>query len=454
MEIILKFIKHYVIERISKNYEHPQKFVFVYKTLILFLLIMGVSKAEAIPSFARQTGMSCTACHTSFPELTSFGRSFKLNGYTLTTVPTIQAKDDSGKVVKLDLLRSLPVSAMVQSSFTHIAKDVEGTQNNSVTLPQQLSVFLAGQITPHIGTFIQITYDGQSFGMDNTDIRFAEQANIGSKSLVYGLTLNNNPTVQDLWNSTPAWGFPFASSDAGPGPSKSTLIENMGAQVAGLGAYALFNNLLYTEFTLYRSAQQGAPNPADNSSSAVVKRVAPYWRLALQHDWAKDFFEIGTFGISSKQYFNGISGNTDDFTDLGFDFQYQRSLTIGYFSLHSSFIHEIEKRNVSEANSGGDLNFNSFKIDGNLYFKNGLGATLGYFNSWGTQDLAVVDSQTGKPNSNGVIAQLGYMPWYNTRFTIQYTIFNKIDGSSSNYDGSGRNAPNNNTLYLLAWINF
>ncbi len=453
MKIILRFTKCNLIERTSRNYDSTKTFMFSYLLFFLFLFAISTDRVEAIPSYARQTGMSCIACHTSFPELTSFGRSFKLNGYTMTTVPTIEAKDDSGKVVKLDLLSSLPLSAMVQSSFTHISKDAEGTQNNSVTLPQQLSVFLGGKITPHVGTFIQITYDGQSFGMDNTDIRFAEQANIGSKSLVYGLTLNNNPTVQDLWNSTPAWGFPFASSDAGPGPSKSTLIENLGAQVAGLGAYTLFDNLLYTEFTLYRSAQQGAPNPADNTSSMVIKGVSPYWRLAVQHDWSKDFIEIGTFGISSKQYFNGISGSTDEFTDLGFDVQYQRSLTVGYFSLHSSFINENEKRNLSLSTSE-KLNFNSFKIDGNLYFKNGINATLAYFNSWGTQDPDIVESLTNKPNSNGLIAQLGYMPWYNTRFTIQYTIFNKLDGSSSNYDGSGRSASNNNTLYLLAWINF
>jgi len=34
----------------------------------------------AVPSFARQTGMACAACHTVFPELTPFGREFKLNG--------------------------------------------------------------------------------------------------------------------------------------------------------------------------------------------------------------------------------------------------------------------------------------------------------------------------------------------------------------------------------------
>lgn len=30
-----------------------------------------------------QTGQACSACHTAFPELTPFGRAFKLNGYTM-----------------------------------------------------------------------------------------------------------------------------------------------------------------------------------------------------------------------------------------------------------------------------------------------------------------------------------------------------------------------------------
>src|SRR5579863_2161951 len=38
--------------------------------------------ASAIPSFARQTGQPCSTCHTAFPELTPYGRQFKLSGYT------------------------------------------------------------------------------------------------------------------------------------------------------------------------------------------------------------------------------------------------------------------------------------------------------------------------------------------------------------------------------------
>lgn len=41
-------------------------------------------EASAIPAFARQTGMACTACHAQhFPILNSFGRAFKAAGYTM-----------------------------------------------------------------------------------------------------------------------------------------------------------------------------------------------------------------------------------------------------------------------------------------------------------------------------------------------------------------------------------
>jgi hypothetical protein len=41
-------------------------------------------EASAVPSFARQTGMACSACHfMKFPTLNGFGRAFKASGYTL-----------------------------------------------------------------------------------------------------------------------------------------------------------------------------------------------------------------------------------------------------------------------------------------------------------------------------------------------------------------------------------
>ena len=308
MEILSRFSRFFLLKSSLEAKINDNLILNVAKSLLVFISILWIpAQTIALPSYARQTGLSCSACHFSFPELNSFGRQFKMNGYVLTGMKTIDAKEDSDRVTRLKLLSTLPLSVMVQTSFTHISKDVEGTQNNSVAFPQQLSVFYAGQVTPHIGTFIQMTYDGHTFGMDNADIRYSNQGRLGSKNLTYGFTLNNNPAVQDVWNTSPAWRFPSASSDAAVNPAKSTIMENLGTQVAGLGAYTLYNNLLFAEVTLYRSAQQGAANPADITSTMAVRGVAPYWRLALQHQWSQNYIEIGTFGIAPTLYATGIS---------------------------------------------------------------------------------------------------------------------------------------------------
>lgn len=58
----------------------------------LLLYCIGLNYAEALPLFSRQTEQNCVACHAGgqYPELTPYGRYFKLTGYTLgkrTNVP-------------------------------------------------------------------------------------------------------------------------------------------------------------------------------------------------------------------------------------------------------------------------------------------------------------------------------------------------------------------------------
>src|ERR1035437_8924508 len=65
--------------------------------IILIVVLLPFNVAKSLPSYARQTSMSCTACHTSFPELNSFGRQFKVNGYTLNTASTIVDMGDTLK---------------------------------------------------------------------------------------------------------------------------------------------------------------------------------------------------------------------------------------------------------------------------------------------------------------------------------------------------------------------
>src|SRR6202790_1737266 len=76
------------------------------------------SPAPAVPSFARQTGMACAACHTVFPELTPFGREFKLNGYVLDNIKQVTGIDTTNRQT-LSLNSIPPISLMAQISYTH-----------------------------------------------------------------------------------------------------------------------------------------------------------------------------------------------------------------------------------------------------------------------------------------------------------------------------------------------
>jgi len=45
-------------------------------------------------------------------------------------------------------------------------------------------------------------------------------------------------------------------------------------------------------------------------------------------------------------------------------------------------------------------------------------------------------------------------PWVNLRVGLQYTGYLRFNGGRSNYDGFGRSASQNNSLFLFSWMAF
>ncbi len=421
-----------------------------------------------VPSFSRQTGLACSACHYQFPQLTPFGRLFKLNGYTLTALSTLGQPGDTAGRESLKLASIPPVAAMVVTGLTQTARAQPGTQNGTLSFPQELSVFLAGQITSHIGIFTQFTYAAAdaAIGIDNVDLRWARHANVANRDLLFGLTLHNNPTVQDVWNTVPAWGFPFMGSEAAPTPAASTLIDGaLGQQVAGLGAYSLYDNTLYTELTAYRSAPQGTTEPLDATATNVTKGVIPYWRVAVQHAGASTYGMIGTYGFAARLFPEGISGPTNDYTDAAVDAQVEHRSGLGVWIGRAAFIHERQTLSAFTAAAppeAASLHETLSTLRTNLTFEPNLRYALsaGYFQTTGTADpilfapASVTGSRTGSPNSRGGIGELAINPWQNTRFGLQYLFYTLFNGSTNDYDAAGRRAADNNTLFAYLWLAF
>ncbi len=419
-----------------------------------------------LPSYARQTKLACQTCHYQFPQLTPFGRQFKLNGYVLTGLPNIQSKLNEQDRRNLDLAPFPPASFMVVAGATHTASPVPGRQNDNVAFPQQASLFLAGEITPKIGGFAQFTYSSESgtFSVDNIDLRFADRATLAGRRLTYGVTLHNNPTSQDVWNTVPAWGFPFMSSSGAPTPTAATQIDGaLAGQVLGLGAYGMWNDLLYAEATVYRSAQQ-RPIPLDSAATNVLSRVSPYWRVALQHGFESGWYGmVGAYGLWTSQFPVGVTGLTNRYSDVALDAQLEKpTKDYGAFIVRTAWITERQRLNAGFASGGADNvsnSLNTVRINASWMPSLFYSASLGYFQTTGSADRLVyapgpiTGSFNGLPNSRGVTGELTWNAWQNTRFGVQYTAYQRFNGAGTAYDvAGGRNASDNNTLYLFTWI--
>lgn len=419
----------------------------------------------AIPIFSRQTGLACSVCHTTFPELTPFGRQFKLDGFTMSKDSLLIAYEGGGKQAPLSVLGQIPLTIDLRGAFTQTSSAQPGTRNGNVELPQQVNLYFAGHLAQHFGAYVQMTYsaEGNHFNFDNSDLRYANQTKLAGKDLSYGVDINNDPTWEDLWHSTPAYGFPWASPDAVPGPAAKSVVDGtLGGDVVGLGAFGMWDSHLYADATLYRTQHIGGPQPATGSGYPFnIRQVAPYWRAAYQTSWGGNYLEVGTYGMHVASFPSALSGPTNDYTDVAADLQYERALGSDVLSIYSTFIHESQSLNATFAAGGAaqaSHTLETFRLNGTYHFGDRYAVTLGGFSTTGTTDAklyapaAVTGSATGSPQTSGFIANLGYWPVQNIELGIQYTGYSKFNGASTNYDGSGRNASDNNYLYVFTWI--
>lgn len=436
-------------------------------------LLLASQAVRATPSFARQTGLSCEACHTGFPILTDFGRNFKLNGYTMSTGQT----------------ELPPLAVFLQPSFTQTNQNQPGGAaphfgpNSNVALTQA-SVFYAGRLfgpytdlllkgpiqtfLDKFGTFTQVTFDGvaRRWHWDNTELVYADSGTVLGKSIAYGIFADNNPGMEDPWNSTPVWGYPFSSSGLAPTPAAQTLVEQgLAQEVYGFGAYAMISNSVYVDFAGYHSldAKNQESLGIDPDGEDEVGGIAPYWRLAYTNSEENHSYEVGLFGLQASTYPDRITtSGKDHILDWGLDAEYQTSLGKNGFTGLFSLIREWDNWDATEpmgnsTNKSDNLWSTRFTID---YLYDGTyGADVSYFLVNGRRDyLLYSDSPNGSPASDGVDLELNYFPfnnsggpsWWpksNVKFSIQYIIYNRFNGT---YGG----ASGNNTLYLETWLAF
>ena len=131
---------------------------------------------------------------------------------------------------------------------------------------------------------------------------------------------------------------------------------------------------------------------------------SPYWRVAIEPHWGNHWFEFGAFGMSAATHpFTGatdVTGifpinqtfpQTDRFTDVAFDSQYQYQGPNYWITLRGTYIHENQKLDASFNNglsSNPTNTLNTLKAYASFAYGNDnrIVLTGQYFNTWGSSD--------------------------------------------------------------------
>ncbi len=472
--------------------------------LVILAVVLSIAPFESVhatTSFARQTGEPCTACHMQAygPWLTQYGQKFKLDGYV------------AGHANKLpDVIN--PLAVEVIGSVTNTQQDVpEGTYFDNTTghskanngvLTDWAAVYYTGRITDKIGSYLQLNINpqiGRSVSLAMADIRIADHATIKGNALTYGLTFNNAPTMSDFWMTTPAWMYPYTQSSVAVKPAAQPWLQALmaGANTAGATAYVMINNHLYLEAGGYTSQSQnmaqglGVWNAGSQSSGAqggLIDGGAPYWRMFLQHSIGPHTMMIGTYGLAAKvipYYTNGVG--TNSFVEYNADANYSYMMNDNNMLMAMvKYTHDSMKLGASQSQgwaSNASNNLDSVMMMGMWTYKQTYNLSVGWnymkgssdmtlYNGAGAYDVTsgnngvnpITGSANGSPNTNSFLFEADYVPfgkgtfvadpYLNLRFSVQYWAYTRFNGASTNYDGAGRNAAGNNTLYFVGNMMF
>jgi hypothetical protein len=261
-----------------------------------------------------------------------------------------------------------------------------------------------------------------------------------------------------------------------PAPGSNPIINGALAQlVLGATAYTMIHDHVFLEAGVYKGlTDRWLDNvglyPANNPH---INGGSPYWRAAYQFTQGSSYFSVGTFGINVKTQPDPTVPDTNRYTDVGVDATWQYTPDgPGALLANFSLVHENQDLTATFNGGGSDNASNhltALRMDVSYAYRQTC-AGVGLFDTTGGTDFTfygsnpLTGSNNGSPDTRGYTLQfecvpLGKMeswgrPWVNLRLGVQYTGYVKFNGGTSNYDGFGRSASQNNSLFIFSWMAF
>jgi hypothetical protein len=334
------------------------------------------------------------------------------------------------------------------------------------------------------------------------DIRYADRLIGDTHEVIFGVSTNNNPSISDPWNTAAAW-MQYVPV---PSPTSSQFIDGAspypglaaGGNIAGVSTYAFVDQALYLEVGDYRTAKGLFSFMKAGLHDADVTKLRgdnPYLRMAVNHAWGANTLMVGLTHMTSRIYDDPLDTSDPStvhrFSDMALDAQYQYLLDPHAWTaqfVYSREAHRYPAGLAGQPSSFVDAQGNALPATSpsdhtrlwraklSYVYQARYGGSVSLFDLTGSTNTAnqtsgddpvtlaitsdptaaapstrVNGNLTGNPATRGATFEGFWMPIQNLRVGLQYTAYTRYNGAHDNYDGFGRNARDNNSLFLYAW---
>ncbi|MBI5875678.1 MAG: hypothetical protein HZB81_07545 [Deltaproteobacteria bacterium] len=136
------------------------KFLLAFATFLAFSISLWIApEANAVPAFARQTGLACSTCHFQhYPALNAFGRAFKSNGYTqIGGEGKVEGEDLSiPDTLNASLVTKVRYQKTNGKDYTgNLTNGSSGTNRGELQFPDEAALLIGGRAGEHIGFLLE-----------------------------------------------------------------------------------------------------------------------------------------------------------------------------------------------------------------------------------------------------------------------------------------------------------
>lgn len=146
----------------------------------LGLVLLTPRRAEGIPAFARQYGISCSACHAPAPRLTAFGEAFAANGFRMSADEPPRDTVDTGDPL-LRLARTVHLAVRMDAYLSAQTRTPDGGTDVDLQTPYGAKLLSGGQVMEDVSYYFYffLTERGEVAGLEDAYLQFTDVGGSG-----------------------------------------------------------------------------------------------------------------------------------------------------------------------------------------------------------------------------------------------------------------------------------